>query len=322
MKIDDIKINSYGNLNNKDIRLSKFNIIHGKNESGKSTLLNFIVNIFYGISKNKSGKTISDYDKYYPWNKEEFSGKIYYELNNKNKYSVYRNFDKKNPEIYDGNSKDISGEFNIDKKMGNQFFYDQTKIDEDTLISTVITTQRDVKLDNGTQNTLIQKVANLAESGEEEVSYKKAISKLDKMLLNEVGTEKSQDRPINVTKRNINNYRNKIEEINESKILKYRIEENKKKLNSDLIDELNKQEIYKNIKNLLNENNIENEKIKIKEKIIEENNKKIEKNKIDKSNLDKNKNNKFNYILLGIIILINIFSIIIIKNIIINLFLL
>ena len=77
MKINKIKINSYGKIKNKEIKLNNnLNIIYGKNESGKSTLLNYIKNIFYGISKNKNGKEISDYEKYKPWMKEEFSRKI------------------------------------------------------------------------------------------------------------------------------------------------------------------------------------------------------------------------------------------------------
>lgn len=49
-----------------------------ENESGKSTLLTYIKTAFYGISKNKNGKQISDFDKYKPWSGEEFSGKIKY----------------------------------------------------------------------------------------------------------------------------------------------------------------------------------------------------------------------------------------------------
>ena len=87
MKIQNIKINSYGTLKNKEINLeNNLNIIYGKNESGKSTLLNFIKNIFYGISKNKNGKDISDYEKYLPWNGEEFSGKIKYSLDDNTSY--------------------------------------------------------------------------------------------------------------------------------------------------------------------------------------------------------------------------------------------
>ena len=96
MKIENIKINAYGNLENKEINLKdKINIIHGANESGKSTLLNFIVSSFYGISKNKDGKELSDYDKYKPWNNEEFSGRIKYKLNNNEGYEVFRDFIQK-----------------------------------------------------------------------------------------------------------------------------------------------------------------------------------------------------------------------------------
>lgn len=64
MKINNLKINAYGNIENKDINLKQgINIIQGKNESGKSTLLNYIISSFYGISKNKDGRVLSDYDR-------------------------------------------------------------------------------------------------------------------------------------------------------------------------------------------------------------------------------------------------------------------
>ena len=57
MKINKIKINSYGKLKEREIDLEEgINIIYGQNEAGKSTLINFILNTFYGISKNKKGK--------------------------------------------------------------------------------------------------------------------------------------------------------------------------------------------------------------------------------------------------------------------------
>ena len=50
MKIKNIKINGYGKLENVEINLGdKINIIKGNNESGKSTLLNFISSSLYGI---------------------------------------------------------------------------------------------------------------------------------------------------------------------------------------------------------------------------------------------------------------------------------
>ena len=79
MKINHIKINEFGKEKNKEINLDdNLNIIYGKNEAGKSTILKFIINSFYGISKNKKGKEYSDYERYKPWDTEEFSGKIKY----------------------------------------------------------------------------------------------------------------------------------------------------------------------------------------------------------------------------------------------------
>ncbi len=69
MFIKKIQINNFGKLKNKEIEFkSGINVIYGENESGKSTLLDFISSMFYGINKNKNGKEISNYDKYLPWN--------------------------------------------------------------------------------------------------------------------------------------------------------------------------------------------------------------------------------------------------------------
>ena len=277
MKIKKLKINSYGKLKNKNFNLEKINIIYGKNESGKSTILNFIINILYNISKNKNGKNLSDYDKYLPWNENEFSGKIIYKLDNNKQYEVFRNFNKKSAEIYDEMGRDISNKYNIDKKMGNLFFYDQVKVDKDTLLSTVIASQNETRINTNMQNILIQKVANLVESGDEEISYKKAINILEKTLLTEVGTNKSQDRPINISKENIINYENELENIKNIKNIKYEIEEKNKKINKKLIYLKNNKKILEKIFDIFNDKKIKNEKIKIKENIYKENKNKIEK---------------------------------------------
>ena len=138
MNINKIKINSYGKLKEKEINLNNgINIIYGKNEAGKSTLLNFIVNTFYGISKNKKRKDYSDFEKYTPWVGEDFSGKIEYELNDKNKYEIYRDFKKKNPKIFNEKMEEISKEFNIDKTKGNQFFYEKIREVEELFLYTL-----------------------------------------------------------------------------------------------------------------------------------------------------------------------------------------
>ena len=306
MKINKIKINSYGKLKNKEINLeNNLNIIYGKNESGKSTLLKFILNIFYGASKNKKGKDISDFEKYKPWDSEEYSGKLTYELDNKNKYEIYREFNKKNPNIYNENGEDILKEFNIDKNKGSEFFVEQTQINEEMLLATSIAMQQEIKIEKNTQNILIQKISNLLETGEDNISYKKAIEKLNKMQLEKIGTERSREKPINIIQKNIEINNNKINELKKYENIQYEIEEEKNKIKNKLEKNENKINLLKEIKNKNEKNNIENEKINIEKNEIKNINGKYEKNKLNK---------KLNLFLL-IILLFNILWIIFIPKI-------
>ena len=279
MKINKIKINSYGKLKEKEINFKDgINLIYGQNEAGKSTLIKFITNSLYGISKNKKGKEVSDFDKYKPWSGEEFSGKLEYELDNKEKYEIYRDFSKKNPKIFNENMEDISKEFNINKNKGNEFFYEQTKIDEDLFLSTLAINQSEVKLENQAQNFLIQKIANLAQTGDDSISFKRVIDRINRRQLDEVGTERSREKPINIVARKLQELNAEKENLEKFKNFKYEYEEQE----NDLKDE---------ILNLVNENNFLN---KIKNN----------KNKLIK---------KLNIIFI-LIILINILQFIFIKN--------
>ena len=226
MKINKLRINSYGKLKEKEINLKDgINLIYGQNEAGKSTLIKFIINSFYGISKNKKGKEISDFEKYKPWSGEEFSGKLEYELDNNEKYEIYRDFNKKNPKIFNENMEDISKQFNIDKNKGNEFFYEQTKIDEDLFLSTLAINQSEVKLEGQAQNFLIQKIANLAQTGDDSISFKRVIDRINRRQLDEVGTERSREKPINVVARNLQELCQEKENLEKYKNFKYEFEE-------------------------------------------------------------------------------------------------
>lgn len=335
MKINKLKINAYGKIKDKEIDLKNgVNIIYGENESGKSTLLKFISNMLFGISKNKNGKEYSDFEKYKPWNAEEFSGKIDYELDNEKKFEVFRDFKKKSPQIINENKEDITKEFSIDKIKGNQFFYEQTKMDETLFLSTILINQAEVRLEKNDQNILIQKIANLVGTGEDNVSYKRAIDRINRRQLDEIGTERSREKPLNLLlkenqkleeeKLNLEKYKNNL----------YDIEEDKKNILENFSNLQERQKYLNEIKLFLDEEKIEFEKIKIKENIKNENNKKInenknkiveiennkkileEKNNKKINNILKNKNKLKNnlIILMVIILLLNIFQFILIKN--------
>ena len=324
MEILNLKVNNFGKLSNKEIELKKgINIIYGENESGKSTLLKFIMGMFYGLSKNKNKKFISDYEKYMPWNGGEFSGKITYKLDNNQKYEVFREFKKKNPNIFNENLEDISKEFNIDKNLGNRFFYDQTKVDEELFLSTIVSLQEEVKLDEKEQNILVQKMSNLASTGEDNISFQKIMNNLNKRQMEEIGTARSQDRPINTVMKRMEEIENEKEYLSNFTNKQYEIEEENQELEVQIKEQENKLELLKNLKQVQEKKELQKEKLKINENVKREYNKKIQKlyekdkeeNAKDKLQVIHNKNViKVGVILDVIFFILTIISIFLIKN--------
>ena len=267
MKIKNIKVNAYGNIENKDINLEEgINIIHGANESGKSTLLNYIISIFYGISRNKDGKALSDYEKYKPWNSNEFSGRISYKLENGEKYEIFRDFNKKNPKIYNDKLEDISDRFETDKKDGSKFFIEQMGIDKQMYLSTVVSTQEEVRLDEKNQNMLIQKIANLAGTGEDNVSYKKALTKLQEKIRDEIGTNKTSQKPVNIIEKEIVEINNKIVETEKYRNRKYEIDAEKEQILSELKELEQQKQILQELQNSMKSEEETKNRLEIREK--------------------------------------------------------
>ncbi|MEG0962357.1 MAG: AAA family ATPase [Lachnospiraceae bacterium] len=94
MKITQIQIKNFGKLHQMNIRpLSGINVIYGQNESGKSTLYQFITGMLFGMEKQrgKSGKNDS-YQRYEPWDGSSFyQGALVFETEGKS-FFLERNF--------------------------------------------------------------------------------------------------------------------------------------------------------------------------------------------------------------------------------------
>lgn len=309
MRINNLRINSFGKLENRDLEFGKFNLIYGDNEAGKSTLLNYIMHMFYGMNKSKSLKGNSEYDRFCPWNSNDFSGQINYDLDDGSNYRVYRDFDKKETFIYDKNNTEISNLFSVDKKLGNQFLLDQIKLDKDLLEKTFVINQNSLKVLKNDRDELIQKISNLIESGSEDISYEKLQKKLGNLQLENVGSDRSSDRPYNIAKEKFEKNSAEINYLKNVNDDKYVI--NKKISDVDEKIEINSEKIESvNIaKNKFKEFNLINEKIKLKEEYY-----------IDESDDEINhKNNKMIFVILGIIFLVLfIFNFLKIKNNLIN----
>ena len=99
------------------------------------------------------------------------------------------------------------------------------KVNEDLFLSTVGILQKEVELEKNNQNFLVQKLANLVGTGEDNVSYKRVLDRINKKQLDEIGTDRSREKPINIVSRkieelelqknNLEEYQNKKYEITE-----------------------------------------------------------------------------------------------------------
>ena len=186
--------------------------------------------------------------------------------------------------------------------------------------------KKEEKLCNN-HNVYIQKIANLAGTGDDGVSYKKAIDKLNKKQLDEIGTDRSSGKPINISISKINKYEEEIKELEIYKEKQYNIEKEINDLKKEIEKEKNKERYLKELKEKKDEERIENEKINFNDKILNKNEESIEKNKNEiedlinkKEKIESNKienkiNGKIYFILIFIFCLSAIANYMIIKNI-------
>lgn len=297
MKINNFKINGFGKLQNKDIELSEgINIVFGENESGKSSMLKFVSSMLYGASKNKNGKDISDFEKYKPWKTEEFSGKINYTLDNGGSFEVYREFKKKNPIIYNSNKEDISKTFKIDKTKGIEFFEEQTGIDEETFYSTAISDQEGLRLSKSSQASIIQKISNLISSGDDNISFRKSMDKISKLQNEEVGTERTSQRPINLVETKIRKLMDQKLSLESYRENSYDNSSEKERLSQEIKEDEFKKEFLKEIKSKLDNNRIKSAEINFNKNLEKEYNNKItELNRKISSNKDNENYEKINF---------------------------
>ena len=232
MKLKSIQVNGFGKLENKNIEFDdKINLIVGANESGKSTLMGFIKSIFYGVNRNKAGNTFSELEKYKPWKDIEFSGKAEYEVDGIN-YTVFRDFNRNNAKLYDELGNEITKNYNKDKSRGILIGNEQFNIDEETFENTAFVTQKNMGVDIDSQKSIIQKLTNMIQSGDENTSYENVIKKVEKILYDEVGTERTQNKPKNIVQRELT-----LKEIQKKQLIGKRdrqeiIESEKKKIES------------------------------------------------------------------------------------------
>ena len=101
-------------------------------------------------------------------------------------------------------------------------------------MNSIFVSQTGVTVDEDGRKSVMQKLTNMIQSGDESISYDKAKQKLQKRLLDEVGTERTQNKPLNVTMREINLLEDKKQELIKNREKQINISEDDTKLSTKL----------------------------------------------------------------------------------------
>ena len=124
MIIREANIGKFGKLENQKYQFApQINVIYGANESGKSTLMQFLKAMLFGLEKTRVRKTLDTYNRYEPWDTPAyFYGSLMFETGQQ-QFLLERNFYYKEKRarlvnIRDG--EELSVEYgDLDMLLGN-----------------------------------------------------------------------------------------------------------------------------------------------------------------------------------------------------------
>ena len=263
MKIIRLDLISFGRFNNYTIEFGdKFNLIYGLNESGKTTISKFIEGVFYGFVKPYLKRTVftEDYEKYRPWNSENYEGSILVEKENK-RYVIYRNFKEKYFNIFNettGNNETELDGFNQDNlSFPGEYFF---KMPSYIFKSTVFSNLKELDAENKNVSSIVDMLLNSSDSNNDSVSFKKALDNLEKMKSN-IGTKQSKAKPLGSLYQKKFDLEDEIKNINKdkkeyedslNKLNEYKLRHEKLLLNKEKLVNLHKKNDIEKIEDAKN----------------------------------------------------------------------
>lgn len=199
MIIKELGLLNFGKFEDKKIELQEgINLIYGRNEEGKSTIVNFIDGIFYGFSRDSLARKFRDelFEKSRPWTSNLYRGYIILK-DGEEDYRISRDFDKDEVSILNlktgDNISDDQRNFMYSRisQPGALFFDLNRKIYK----SSFFIGQRLSQLDSDASSELQNRINNFSVSEDENIDLSKVIEKMKDDLYN-IGTKKRKSSEI------------------------------------------------------------------------------------------------------------------------------
>lgn len=176
MYIEKVKIGNFGKLSSIEFNFSSgVNIIEGNNESGKTTVGEFIKFIFYGLSNKASDGEMTERKRHISWSSNDASGSLVINTEN-GRYRIERQLVPHGSSYKDNITViDLSSNTPVpDIKSPGEWFFG---IPEEVFTKTVYIRQAEGAYFDG--ESIGQSVMNIFYSADESINTDKAIKKLD-----------------------------------------------------------------------------------------------------------------------------------------------
>lgn len=188
MHFVELNLNSFGKFKNRSIQLDPgLNVIYGENESGKTTVNDFITGMVFGFIKDSKKRTLyrDEHSRYTPWIGDAYSGSMTVVLGG-HEYRIERNFSKGREDtvVLDGSTGlDISDDFVDDvgkrvSQLGQSLF----GMTESMYLNTISISSMGA-YDSSVAMELNDKLKNQSETSLEELSLASTLNYLNEKSL-------------------------------------------------------------------------------------------------------------------------------------------
>ncbi len=175
MQIKKVYIEQFGKIFEKEIIFKPgINIIYGGNESGKSTLEHFLLTMFFGHRSSRK-YDINAREKYIPFGKEFSYGRMVFE-EKEDSFVVERKIgQKRKDDLFRCYNEATFDQANFDEHLGKALF----DLELESFLKTLFVTQNGTRFYSEKDESLNIKLTNLLETGDEDISFTKALETLD-----------------------------------------------------------------------------------------------------------------------------------------------
>jgi uncharacterized protein YhaN len=189
----------FGKITGLDLDFDRgLNLVYARNEGGKSTLQHFLLSLLYGQLRHnlKNQRRLDVWAEHFrPWRGSQYGGVLWCELAAGRKLEIHRTFgkDENSVEIRTAAGEDITETYEKQKNGELLFAKPYLGMPKDLFESVAVIRENRVAELSG-QNTIRDRIANLAQTGDEDISVHKSFEALQSAL-ESIGSDRAPTKP-------------------------------------------------------------------------------------------------------------------------------